>query len=256
MENSEAGRVAGQVAIVTGSSSGIGEATAILLAAEGARVAVADVDEEGGRGTVDRIANAGGEAVFVEADVSEAGPVQQMVAHTMEAFGRLDILHNNAIWYRNAPATEMEESVWDRTLNTGLKAIYLAARHAIPAMLRTGGGAIVNTGSVHSLVGFETNTAYDAAKAGVLGITRVLALDYGPEIRVNAVLPGAIQTPLWDRVDVPAGERRRLAEMVPAKRVGTPDDIASAVLFLVSGEASFITGTSLVVDGGLLARTM
>lgn len=123
-------------------------------------------------------------------------------------------------------------------------------------MLRTGGGSIVNTGSVHSLVGFETNTAYDAAKAGVLGITRVLALDYGPAIRVNAVLPGAIQTPLWDRVGVPADERQRLAEMVPAKRVGTPADIASAVLFLASDASSFITGTSLVVDGGLLARTM
>ena len=256
MGTSGPGRIAGQAAIVTGASSGIGEATAILLAAEGASVAVADVDKEGGLRTVDSIAARGGEAVFVEVDVSAAEQVRQMVATTIDAFGRLDILHNNAIWYRNAPATELEESVWDRTLNTGLKAIYLAARYAIPAMLNTGGGAIVNTGSVHSLVGFETNTAYDAAKAGVLGITRVLALDYGPEIRVNAVLPGAIQTPLWDRIDVPADERRRLAEMVPAKRVGTPDDIASAVLFLVSGEASFITGTSLVVDGGLLARTM
>lgn len=256
MGNRIEGRVAGQVAIITGAASGIGERTAILLAAEGARVTVADVDVEGGRRTVDIITEKGGEAVFVEADVSEAQQVRRMVAYTVDAFGRLDILHNNAIWYRNAPATELEESVWDRTLNTGLKAIYLAAKYAIPAMLKTDGGAIVNTGSVHSLVGFETNTAYDAAKAGVLGITRVLALDYGPSIRVNAVLPGAIQTPLWDRVAVSADERRRLAEMVPAKRVGTPADIASAVLFLASDEASFITGTSLVVDGGLLARTM
>ncbi len=256
MGNRIEGRVAGQVAIITGAASGIGERTATLLAAEGARVTVADVDVEGGRRTVDIITAKGGEAVFVEVDVSEAKQVRRMVEYTVDAFGRLDILHNNAIWYRNAPATELEESVWDRTLNTGLKAIYLAAKYAIPAMLKTGGGAIVNTGSVHSLVGFETNTAYDAAKAGVLGITRVLALDYGPSIRVNAVLPGAIQTPLWDRVEVSADERRRLAEMVPAKRVGTPADIASAVLFLASDEASFITGTSLVVDGGLLARTM
>ena len=256
MGHHTSGRVAGRVAIVTGASSGIGEATAILLAAEGARVAVADVDADGGQRTVDRIAAGGGEATFVEVDVSAAGQVRQMVARTMDAFGRLDILHNNAIWYRNAPATEMEEYVWDRTLNTGLKAIYLAAKYAIPEMVKAGGGSIVNTGSVHSLVGFEANTAYDAAKAGVLGITRVLALDYGPAIRVNAVLPGAIQTPLWDRIEVPADERRRLAEMVPAKRVGTPADVASAVLFLASDEASFITGTSLVVDGGLLARTM
>lgn len=256
MGNHKLGRVAGQVAIVTGAVSGIGESTANLLAAEGARVTVADVDVTGGLQTVDRIAANGGEAVFVEADVSDAAQVRRMVAETDKAFGRLDILHNNAIWYRNAPATELEESVWDRTLNTGLKAIYLAAKYAIPSMLRTGGGSIVNTGSVHSLVGFETNTAYDAAKAGVLGITRVLALDYGPAIRVNAVLPGAIQTPLWDRVGVPADERKRLAEMVPAKRVGTPADIAAAVLFLASDASSFITGTSLVVDGGLLARTM
>lgn len=256
MANHTKGRVAGQVAIITGAASGIGERTAMLLAAEGARIAVADVDAAGGLQTVDSIAANGGEAIFVETDVSEAQQARRMVAKTVEAFGRLDILHNNAIWYRNAPATELEESVWDRTLNTGLKAIYLAAKFAIPAMLKTAGGSIVNTGSVHSLVGFETNTAYDAAKAGVLGITRVLALDYGPEIRVNAVLPGAIQTPLWDRVEVSADERRRLAEMVPAKRVGVPADVASAVLFLASDEASFITGTSLVVDGGLLARTM
>jgi NAD(P)-dependent dehydrogenase (short-subunit alcohol dehydrogenase family) len=256
LRNLKLGRFAGKVAIVTGASSGIGEGTANLLAAEGARVIVADLDVEGGQRTVDRIATGGGEAVFVEADVSEAAQVQQMVAQTVEVFGRLDILHNNAIWYENAPATELEETVWDRTLNTGLKAIFLAAKYAIPAMLKTGGGSIVNTGSVHSLVGFETHTAYDAAKAGVLGITRVLALDYGPAIRVNAVLPGAILTPLWDRMKVTADDRRRLAEMVPAKRLGTAADIANAVLFLASDEASFVTGASLVVDGGMLARTM
>ena len=256
MENLKSGRLAGKVAFVTGASSGIGEGTAILLASEGARVAVVDVDVEGGVRTADRIETSGGAAVFIEADVSEARQVQKMVAQTVEIFGRLDILHNNAIWYDNAPATEMEEAVWDRTLNTGLKAIYLAAKYAIPAMLKTGGGSIVNTGSVHSLVGFETHTAYDAAKAGVLGITRVLALDYGPAIRVNAVLPGAIETPLWERMKVSSEDRRRMAEMVPAKRLGTAADIASAVLFLASEEASFITGTSLVVDGGMLARTM
>ncbi len=256
MGNLKSGRVSGKAAIVTGASSGIGEGTAILLASEGASVAAVDVDVEGGRRTVERIASGGGEAVFVEADVSEGAQVEQMVARTEEVFGRLDIVHNNAIWYDNAPATELEEAVWDRTLDTGLKAIYLAARYAIPTMLKTGGGSIVNTGSVHSLVGFETHTAYDAAKAGVLGITRVLALDYGPAIRVNAVLPGAIETPLWERMKVCAEERRRMAEMVPAKRLGTAADIASAVLFLASDEASFITGTTLVVDGGMLARTM
>ena len=121
-------------------------------------------------------------------------------------------------------------------------------------MRKTGGGAIVNTASVHSLVSFDTCTAYDAAKAGLLGLTRVLALDYGPDIRVNAVLPGAILTPLWH--DVTPKEKRRFGDMVPAKRVGTPEDVANAVLYLASDEASFVTGTTLVVDGGLLARTM
>ncbi len=249
------GRVAGKAAIVTGAASGIGAATARLLAAEGASVAVADVDEAGGKKVVEQIRRKGGQAVFVRADVGRAAQVQRMIAQTEKAFGRLDILHNNAIWFRHGRATELEEKDWDGTLNVGLKTIYLSAKYGIPVMNKTGGGCIINTASVHSLVGFATSTAYDAAKAGVLGLTRVLAIDYGPRIRVNAVLPGAILTPLWDNLKVPQAERRRYARMVPAKRLGRPEDIAQAVLFLASDEASFITGTSLVVDGGLLART-
>ena len=150
-------------------------------------------------------------------------------------------------------ATELDEADWDGTLNVGLKAIFLAAKYGIPVMRKTGGGAIINTGSVHSLVGFATYTAYDAAKAGLLGLTRTLAIDYGPDIRVCAVLPGAILTPLWD--GAADEERQRYAQMVPAKRLGTGRDVANAVLFLASDEASFITGTALTVDGGMLART-
>ena len=136
----------------------------------------------------------------------------------------------------------------------GLKTVFLSAKYGVPVMRETGGGSIVNTASVHSLVSFEEHTAYDAAKAGLLGLTRVLALDFRPDIRVNSVLPGAVLTPLWKGIS--KADRRRFADMVPAKRLGTPEDIASAVLFLASEEASFITGTSLVVDGGLIARTM
>ena len=178
-----------------------------------------------------------------------------MVARTEERFGRLDILHNNAIAFRHGSATELDEAGWDLTLNVGLKAVFLASKFGIPVMRKTGGGAIINTGSVHSLVSFATCTAYDSAKAGILGLTRVLALDYGPDIRVNAVLPGAILTPLWDNLEVPEEERRRYAEMVPAKRLGHGGDIANAVLYLASDEASFVTGTHLAVDGGLLCRT-
>lgn len=248
------GRVAGKVAIVTGGASGIGEATARRLAQEGAAVAVADVDEENGLRVAGQIEAAGGRALFVPADLSRTAHVRRMVERTVRHFGRLDILHNNAIWFRHGSATELDEKDWDLTLNVGLKAAYLGAKYGIPAMRRTGGGAIVNTASVHSLVGFATSTAYDSVKAGLLGLTRVLAIDYGPDIRVNAVLPGAILTPLWDRLGVPAKERRRYARMVPARRLGTGLDIANAVLYLASDEASFVTGTTLVVDGGLLCR--
>ncbi len=247
------GRVAGKAAIVTGAASGIGEATARLLAREGASVCVADVDADRGRQVAESIADDGGTAVFVRADVGVSADVLAMIERTESAFGRLDIIHNNAIWFRLGPATELDEADWDGTLNVGLKAVFLAAKHGIPVMRKTGGGVIVNTGSVHSLVSFATHTAYDAAKAGILGLTRTLAIDYGPDIRVCAVLPGAILTPLWDGSS--EEDRERFAQMVPAKRLGTGRDVANAVLFLASDEASFITGTALTVDGGMLART-
>ena len=247
------GRVAGKAAIVTGAASGIGRATAQVLAREGASVCIADVDEAGGRQVADEIAAKGGQAIFVRTDVGVRADVIGMFGRTEEAFGRVDIVHNNAIWFRLGTATELDERDWDGTLNIGLKAIFLAAKYGIPIMRKTGGGTIINTGSVHSLVSFATATAYDAAKAGVLGLTRTLAIDYGPDIRVCAVLPGAILTPLWN--GAPEEDRRRFAQMVPAKRLGTGEDVANAVLFLASDEASFITGTALTVDGGLLART-
>ena len=249
-----AGRVAGKVAIVTGGASGIGEATALRLAEEGAAVVVADVDGENGRRVAAAIGAAGGKAAYVRADLGRPAQIRQLMERTRKLYGRLDILHNNAIAFQHAPATELDEKGWDITLNVGLKAIFVAAKHGIPLMRETGGGAIVNTASVHSLASFAGCTAYDAAKAGVLGLTRTLAVDYGPEVRVNAVLPGAILTPLWDKLEVPQKERRRYARLVPANRLGTGRDIANAVLYLASDEASFVTGTTLVVDGGLLAR--
>ena len=248
------GRVAGKVAIVTGAASGIGEATAIRLAEEGAAVCVADLDEAGGKRTVAKIKKAGGAALFVKADVSRSAGVRRMIERTQKALGRLDVLHNNAIWVKHLPATELDEKDWDKALDVGLKAIFMGAKYAIPVMRKTGGGCIINTGSVHSLVSFGACTAYDATKAGVLGLTRTLAIDYGPDVRVNAVLPGAVLTPIWDKLKVPAKERKHYRDSVPAKRLGKPVDVANAVLFLASDEASFITGTSLTVDGGLICR--
>ena len=248
------GRVEGKVAIVTGAASGIGESTAKLLAAEGASVCVADIDVDNGKRVVAQIAAAGDTAWFLRTDVTRTPSLRRLIERTEAKFGRLDIIHNNAIAFEHGSAVELDEKGWDLTLNAGLKAIFIAAKYGIPVMMKTGGGAIVNSASVHSLVSFATCTAYDSAKAGVLGLTRTLAIDYGPAIRVNSVLPGAILTPLWDELKVPEEARQHFADMTPAKRLGTGEDIARAVLFLASDEASFITGTSLVVDGGLIAR--
>ena len=253
--NKPIGRIAGKVAIVTGGASGIGEETAVRFAEEGAAVCVADIDEENGLRVVERISELDGRAEFIKTDVSESLQIKNLIQKTEEIFGRLDILHNNAIWFRHGSALDLEEGDWDKTLDSGLKSSYISAKYGIPVMRKNGGGAIVNTASVHSLVSFETCTAYDAAKAGLLGLTRTLAIDFGPDIRVNAVLPGAILTPLWDNLEVPDDERQRYAELVPAKRLGLGRDVANAVLYLASDEASFVTGTSLVVDGGLLCRT-
>lgn len=254
MTTDKNGRVANKVALVTGAGSGIGASTAELLARQGASVAIVDVNEKEGKKVTERIKKNGGEALFIKADVGRSAQVKRMLERTVKTFGRLDIIHNNAIWFKNGGAVDLDEKDWDRTMDVGLKTIYLSAKYGIPLMRQSGGGVIINTGSVHSLVGFAEHTAYDTAKAGVLGLTRVLALDYGPDIRVNAVLPGAILTPLWKGVS--AKDRKNFAQTVPAKRLGTGDDIATAVLFLASDEASFITGTSLTVDGGLLARTV
>jgi NAD(P)-dependent dehydrogenase (short-subunit alcohol dehydrogenase family) len=246
-------RFADQVALITGGASGIGRATARQLAREGARVVVADINDDGGTETVALIAGEGGTACYHHTDVGRAAQVEALVARALDEYGRLDVLHNNAYWNRYGSAVDLDEEGWDRTLDITLKALYLGCKYAIPAMRRTGGGAIVNTASVHSLVSFPGCLAYDAAKAGVLGLTRSVALDFGPDIRCNAVLPGAIYpTGAW--VGDTEQARRDFTRVAPLKRLGNPDDIARAVAFLASSEASFITGTGLVVDGGLTLR--
>jgi len=240
-----------KVALITGAASGIGRATAQLFAREGARVVVADINEAGGQETVDGIRAAGGDAIFVRADVGRMDDVQALVQATQDRYGCLDILHSNAFAHRRGNALEISEADWDFSLNVSLKATWMLARHALPCMLAGGGGAIVITGSVHALRGYAKYTAYQAAKGGLLALTRALAADFAPTIRVNTILPGAVVTGAW--ADVSESQLARVAEMCPLKRNAAPEEIAQAALFLASHMSSFMTGTYLIVDGGLTA---
>lgn len=247
---------AGRVALVTGGGSGMGRAAALAYARKGARVAVADVEAGGGDETVQTIVAAGGEAFFVQTDVSQGAEVETLIARTLECYGRLDCAFNNAgINEEHGPVADCPEELWDRILAVNLKGSYLCLKHEIPAMLRGGGGAIVNNASIVGLSGSRNHPAYVASKHGVVGLTRATARDYaGRGIRVNAVCPGAIHTPMYVRMegDDPARDAE-IAASLPIGRLGQPDDVAAAVLWLCSDAASFVTGHALVVDGGELA---
>jgi NAD(P)-dependent dehydrogenase (short-subunit alcohol dehydrogenase family) len=247
------GTLTGKVAIVTGGASGIGRGAALAFAREGARVVVADVDAEGGAATARAIAGIGGAAIFVRADVAAASDVAALVERAVAAYGRLDCAFNNAgINQEHAPAADLDEALWDRTIAVNLKGMWLCMKYEIPAMLASGGGAIVNTASVVGLSGRRDTPAYVASKHGVVGLTRATALDYGKRgIRVNAVCPGTIRTAMYvQRVgDDPAIDARLAAE-TPIGRIGTAEDVAEAVVWLCSGAAAFVTGHCMVVDGG------
>lgn len=241
--------LAGKVALITGAASGIGRATALLFAREGAKIVVVDVNETGGGTTVDAVKKAGGDAIFVKTDVGRMEDVRATVQHALNHYGRLDILYSNAAAYTEKNAVELTEAQWDRTLDICLKATWMLAHCAIPAMLEQGGGVIVITGSVHAIRGYANYTPYQAAKGGLLALTRALAADFAPTIRVNTILPGAVVTGIWDGL---SEERRaEIAQMCPLKRNGSPEEIAQVALFLASDMSSYMTGAEIVVDGGL-----
>lgn len=242
-------RLFGKIAVVTGAASGIGRATAFLMAKEGAQVVAADMNRDGLNETVSLIVSVNGQATACVADVAKRLDVERMIQCAVDGYGGLHILHNNAYWQAPGAVCDLTESDWDRTQEVCLKSLYLGCKYAIPAMRASGGGSVVNTASVHSHLAFRGYAAYDAAKAGVIGLTRSVALDYGPEVRSNAVLPGAILTAAWDGTT--EADRIPFVDRCPMKRMGQPEDIASAVVFLASDASSFITGTTLVVDGGL-----
>ena len=243
-----ADRLAGKVALITGAGSGIGRATALLFAQEGASVAVVDIADDSARETVSLIQQAGGSGLFVHADVAIAADSKHMIEATVRRFGRLDILHNNAFWTVYHPAVETSEFEWDRTIAVCLKAPFLASKHAIPPMLENGGGCIINTSSVSGIRGQAAHTAYESAKGGLLALTRSLAADCAPQIRVNAILPGGVVTPALQLLD-PELIRKNTGS-IPLKRRATPEEIANAALFLATDASSFCTGACLVVDGG------
>ena len=248
----------GKIALVTGGSTGIGRATALAFAREGATVAVADVATREGAETVRLIEGAGGKAHFIKTDVSESAEVEAMVATTVEAFGRLDIAFNNAgiEGDMGISSHEYPEEAWDRVIGINLKGVWLCMKHEIAAMLKTGGGAIVNTSSIWGLVGVQGAAAYVASKHGIAGLTKAAALEYAAQgIRINAVNPGPIRTPMVERFieNVPGAEAQMVAKQ-PNERLGTPEEVAEAVLWLSSGAASFVVGHTLAVDGGYLAQ--
>jgi len=248
-------RLKGKVAIITGGGSGIGRATCLLFAREGAKVAVADYVAEGGNETVRQIKAAGGEAVFVQTDVSKSADVQNMIGATVRNYGRVDILFNNAgIEGPSTKLANLKEEDWDRVIAIDLTSVYLGIKYVLPEMIRQGGGVILSTASVAGLVGFQGSGAYAAAKAGVINLTRLAALEYADKnIRVNCICPGVIETPMVDRV-MGGRPRERVVKTEPIGRLGRPEDIANAALFLASDESSFATGAPFIIDGGYVAR--
>ncbi len=247
----------GKVAIVTGGSAGIGRATALAVAAEGAAVTVADLNVDEGEAVAAEIRDKGGRAIFVRTDVADDASVAAMVDRTVAEWGGLDLAFNNAgIEGTMGPTHEMDPQNWHRIIAVNLTGVWSSMRHEIPRMLERGGGSIVNCASVAGLVGFAGSSAYTASKHGVVGMTKATALELAEQgIRVNAVCPGVIETEMirravTDNPDMEAG----LLGMEPMGRLGRPDEIADAVVWLFSDRSSFVTGQAIAVDGGLVTR--
>jgi NAD(P)-dependent dehydrogenase (short-subunit alcohol dehydrogenase family) len=241
-----------KVAIVTGASSGIGRAAAISFGKAGAKVVVVARREDKGQETVRLVQEASGEAVFVQADVTKASDVEAMVEKTLETYGRLDYAFNNAGSGTSGKVVDLSEADWELEINANLKSVWLSMKYEIPAMQQSGGGAIVNISSQGALLGVATYGAYGAAKAGVIALSRAAAAEYSADrIRINTVSPGAVKTDLW--AGAPPEMLDQVAAGIPLQRIGAPEDIAEAVVYLCSDGAAFITGHNLVIDGGFTA---
>lgn len=246
-----------KVVLVTGAGAGIGRATALDFAHKGAKVVVADVTTEGNK-TVELIEKMHGHAIFVQVDVSQSKGVEDMVKETVRTYGRLDFAFNNAgIEGKSAPTADMQLADWHRVIEVNLSGVFFSMKYEIPEILKAGGGAIVNMSSILGQVGFSGASAYTASKHGVLGLTKAAALEYAAQgIRINAVCPAFIATPMLDRAGITsdAGVRASMEQLHPIGRLGEPQEIAKVVTFLCSPDASFMTGESVLIDGGYTAR--
>ena len=252
------GSLTGKRALITGGASGIGRAMALLFAREGAAVAIADLDETGGEAVVQMIEDGGGRATFVLCNVTQAQDCRRAVRFTVEELGGLEILVNNAGIIRRASVLDTTEEEWDQVMAVNVKSIFLFSKYAVPVMAQAGGGVIINTASGWGLVGGPRAVSYCASKGAVVNMTRAMALDHGAQnIRVNCICPGDTDTPMLrdEARQLGEPEKRFLAEAAqrPLQRIGRPEDIAQAALYLASDASSFVTGTALVVDGGGLA---
>lgn len=246
-----------RVALVTGDGSGIGRASALAFSKAGARVAAVDIDAKGAGETVRMITETGGTAIFMEADVSSSAAVESTVQAVVRVYGRLDFAHNNAgIEGDIAKTAEYSEENWDKVIATNLKSAWLCLKYELLQMIPRGQGVIVNTSSVYGLLGCERGMpAYAASKHGIIGLTKTAALEYAPSgIRVNAVCPGPVNTPFRERLVAKSAEGCKEPDRYPLGRIAEPDEIAHAVIWLCSDEASFITGSTIVIDGGLSVR--
>jgi NAD(P)-dependent dehydrogenase (short-subunit alcohol dehydrogenase family) len=255
-------RLKDKISIITGAASGIGKATALVFAREGAKVMCADINAEGAEAVARQIADTGGEAESIKVDVAVEAEVKEMISQTVARWGRLDVLYNNAGIGWGMPVTQVSEEDWDRLMDINLKGVFFGCKHAIPEMLKNGGGAIVSTASDAGLIGTAMLSPYCASKGGVVLFTKSLAVEWGAMgIRVNCVCPGVIRTPILDPFLATAQAAgasaeevwARMAKAHPVGRVGEPEEVGRAVAFLASDEASFITGVALPVDGGFQA---
>ena len=252
-------RFQGKVAVVTGAASGIGRATAVAFAQEGAAVVIMDKDQEQGEVVAGEIKGQGGDALVVPVDIAQENEVQAMVEAVIHRWDRLDILVNNAGVYYQADVVDTPSDVWNNVLAVNLSGAFLCTKYAVPVMIQGGGGVVINIASEAGLVGIKGQVAYNVSKGGMIALTRSCAVDLAERgIRVNCVCPGTTETPLVreavNRASDPAAARRALEEVRPLDRLGTPEEIAGAVLYLASSEAGYATGAILSVDGGYTAQ--